>query len=435
MSATSDSFPATAGSAQPRDFGPIFLGGGILALAAAIALMILVPNEADPARAFVGYLIGASFWFSLLCGFLFLTTIWYLFDAGWPIIVRRQFEHALGAMPWMGLVFLPLLLVAVLMPESGKAALMWLNEAAISPSGHGNVAGDVLFLAKEPYLNALRFIIGFVFVFGTLSVCAGLFRRYSFAMDETGDAKYYAYGRRLAGLAIFLISVAVTIFAIDFYKSMNYHWFSTMYGVWFFAACVRSGLAAGILILFYQATKENGLKGIVNGTHFYYMGCLLLAFTVFWAYISFSQFFLIYSANIPEETFWYLIREVGPDGSKSSWWIVSRGLIFLYFFVPFLWLIWYTNKKGWRLALAAIWILFFHFVDLVWNIMPQKIGTTDPAFSAGYQVRPLTLGLTEILAFIGVGGICIWAFLRSANKHRPVPIRDPRVEESLKLHE
>ena len=158
----------------------------------------------------------------------------------------------------------------------------------------------------------------------------------------------------------------------------------------------------------------------------------MLAFTVFWAYISFSQYFLIYNANIPEETFWYNMREMNFDGTKNSWWWVSMGLIFMHFFFPFLYLLWYKNKFSSRLRFIAIWILVFHFLDLYWNIVPQKLATDS---HGGYTVRQFGISWIDITMFLGVGAVVIWAFLKSAAKERPIPIRDPRIEESINCHE
>ena len=213
---------------------------------------------------------------------------------------------------------------------------------------------------------------------------------------------------------------------------LEYHWFSTMYGVWFFAASMRAALSATVLALFYMATREDGLKGIIKPVHFYLIGCIMLAFTVFWAYISFSQYFLIYNANIPEETFWYNMREMNSDGSKNSWWWVSMGLIFFHFFVPFLYLLWYKNKFSLRLRFIAIWILVFHLLDLYWNIVPQKLATDS---HGGYTVRQFGISWIDVTMFLGVGAVVIWAFLKSAARERPIPIRDPRIEESINCHE
>lgn len=410
-----------------------FLIVGLICIGLALAWTLMSGNEADPSRAFVGWVLGASFWISILVGMLFLLMIWWLFDAGWPIIIRRQIEHSISAFFWMGVVFSPLILIVLFMHGSEKIAWVWMDPEAINPSGHGTVAHDVLLQAKSAYLNVTAFVIRFFLIFGIWSLLAYCFRSWSFKMDETGDHKYIHRSRKLAAAGIPLCALVTTMAAIDWFKSMNYHWFSTMYGVWFFAASMRAALSAIVLILFWQGGRPEGLKGIVKPVHTYLIACIMLAFTVFWAYISFSQFFLIFNANIPEETFWYNIRELAADGSKNSWWYVSRSLIYLHFFVPFLGLLWYKNKFGSRLKFLAIWILVFHFVDLIWNIVPQQLG--DHHAALGFTVRQFSINPSEVLILIGGGAICIWAFLRSAAKYRPIPIRDPRISESIHAHE
>ena len=120
------------------------------------------------------------------------------------------------------------------------------------------------------------------------------------------------------------MALATTFAAIDWYKAIEHHWFSTMYGVWYFAASMRAALATTVIVCFILATRGN-LKGFFNQAHRYDLGVLMFAFTIFWAYISFSQFFLIYNADIPEETFWYNIRQFDPanpdikNSSVSHW--------------------------------------------------------------------------------------------------------------------
>jgi hypothetical protein len=434
MSSHSDVIPAAAvGASGKQDPSKWFLIAGVGCLLAALAWMLLGHNEADPARAFAGWIVGASFWISMLVGILFITMIWWLFDAGWSVVVRRQAEHALAALPWMAAVMLPLFVLAALKSDSGIVTWTWLNPEATNPSGHGMVQNDVLLVAKSAFLNKAALIVRYVVIFAVWGGLATLLRRWSFNMDETGDHSNVHASRKLAAAGIVLCALVTTLAAIDWFKSINYHWFSTMYGVWFFAASMRAGLSALVLICFWQAGRDEGLRGILRPAHTYLIACIMLAFTVFWAYISFSQFFLIYNANIPEETFWYNIREFTATGEKSNWYIVSRLLIYLHFFFPFLFLLWHKNKFGGRLKFIAIWILCLHFVDLLWNILPQKMG--DHHSATGYIVRQWSLDPSEVLVFLGAGGICIWAFLRSVARHRPIPIRDPRIAESLHAHE
>ena len=222
------------------------------------------------------------------------------------------------------------------------------------------------------------------------------------------------------------------------FMSLEYQWFSTMYGVWFFASGIRAALAVTIIGCLYLATKGS-LRGIYKQAHQYDLACLSLAFTVFWAYISFSQYFLIYSANIPEETFWFTIREINPNtGERSGWFAVSMGLIFGHFFFPFLYLLFYRNKiVGPRLVFIVSWILVFHALDLYWNIIPGR--EIAPGAFVGYEARPVIGShlFWGIASFLGVGCLCAWAVLRSfqSGDAEDIPIRDPRILDSIHHHE
>jgi hypothetical protein len=422
---------AISGSKGQGDKSFMFLIAGLVLIALS-ALGLFSGSELDPSRPFIGWLLGISFWLSILIGMLFLLMIWWMFDSGWSVIIRRQMEHAIGAFPYLALVFLPLVLLSLFSAGSGNVPWVWMSGDALVPGGHGSVSQDVLYVAKSGFLSQSFFVVRYVIYFGVWTTLALLFRKWSFNMDRTGDHANVHRSRVMAAFGLFLCAFATTFAAIDWFKSLNYHWFSTMYGVWFFAASMRAALSATVLILFYQATRGDGLKGIVKPVHFYLMGCIMLAFTVFWAYISFSQYFLIYNANIPEETFWYNMRELNADGSKNSWWWVSMGLVFLHFFFPFLFLLWYKNKFATRLRFIAIWILVFHLLDLYWNIVPQKLVTDDHGH---YIVRQFGISWVDITMFLGVGAVVIWAFLKSAARERPIPIRDPRIEESINCHE
>lgn len=421
---TMSSTPALAASSSKPP--TLFLIAGLVLLG--ISAVMMVMGGADPARPFLGWILGLSFWLSILVGMQFLLMIWWLFDAGWAVVVRRQFEHAMAGFPYLALIFLPLVILSLGFSDT-RIPWIWMNADALIAGG-GTVIEDVLFLHKAPYLNQTFFVIRYILIFATWIGLAYYLRKWSFQMDETGDPANVHNSRKLAALGMFLCALATTLASVDWFKSLNYHWFSTMYGVWFFSACMRAGLSAGVLLLFYQMTRPEGLKGIVKPAHFYFLACLMFAFTVFWAYISFSQYFLIYSANIPEEVFWFNIREINKDGSKNSWWWVSMALIFLHFLLPFLYLLWNKNKYGVKLKFIAIWILAFHLLDLYWNIIPQKLA----ANGADYTVRQFSIHPADITVFLGVGAICVWAYLKSAAQYRPIPIRDPRIKESINCH-
>ncbi|MFM7209954.1 MAG: hypothetical protein ACKOY8_09070 [Verrucomicrobiota bacterium] len=228
----------------------------------------------------------------------------------------------------------------------------------------------------------------------------------------------------------------LTMLAFDCLMALSYHWFSTMYGVWFFALSIRLALAVTVLVTHFLS-RGGWLDGILNQAHRHVLGCLCLAFTVFWAYISFSQYFLIYTANIPEETFWYNIRELDPvTGAKNQWWGVSMYLIFGFFVLPFLALLFYRTKiVAGRLATVAALILVGGLMDLWFNAVPRQI--TTQGTPEGFTVTPfLTSGLTlDLLAVVGFGALVAGIFLRGASRHETIPVHDPRILESIHYHE
>jgi hypothetical protein len=237
--------------------------------------------------------------------------------------------------------------------------------------------------------------------------------------------------RKTAAFGIPIAALTLTAAAIYWVKSLEYHWFSTMYGVWFFANCARGALCVGVLIMVWL-TKRGDYPGIINKNHYHSIGMFMLAFTVFWAYVTFSQYFLIWNANVPEETFWYNLREVNHDGSPNQWkWIGIYGILFGHFFVPFFALLSYRFKVTPHIIRRiALWNLAIILLDMCYNILPalkDEHGDALPFFSINL--------LWVLTSVVGVGGICVWAYLRSFPTTKLIPIRDPRIGESLTYHE
>lgn len=382
----------------------------------------------EDARPLLSWLIGIAFWLSIALGVLFLTQIWYVFHARWPTIIRRQCEHCFSALPWLFLLFLPLLLIPFVSDNPG-ILWKWMDGTNLLPGGHELVQDDPLYNWKAAYLNPTFFAIRAFLYFAVFIGLAYFLKKWSFDTDQSGSVENIHKARRLSSVGLFLLATASTLAAIDWFKSLEYHWFSTMYGVWFFAGCMRAALSALLIYCVILSTKGY-LKGVFNQAHRYDLGCMMLAFTIFWAYISFSQYFLIYNANIPEETFWYNIREHNGDGVHNSWWIISMLLIFGHFLIPFLLLLWYKTKVViWKSIGVAVWILLFHIIDLYWNIIPGKVVDLDA--SNGYYIRQFSVEVFDIAAIVGIGGICIWAVCSSMLKAEPIPIKDPNILKSL----
>jgi hypothetical protein len=391
------------------------LAVGIAGLAVA-ALGYFVSGAAAFATA---WLVGFTFWIGVALGVLFLVMMHHILDAGWSVLLRRQYEHWLSSFRVLALLFLPLLAIAWLNPT---LLWKWMDPAfnLAHAGGHGTVGEDVLWLKKSAFLNRNMFT---VVSLASLAIWIGLaeiFRRNSFSQDRDGEARWTISSRKWSAGGIPLAAITLTVCIVLWVKSLEYHWFSTMYGVWYFAGCVRSALSLGAILMIWLWHRGD-FKGLLNDNHLHSIGQLMLAFTAFWAYVTFSQYFLIWNANLPEETFWYNIREA------ADWWWVGMTLVFGHFLVPFLVLIQYPVKLNKRLMpWISLFIAAVVLLDICYNVMPAA------RYPSGDPMPFLQPGLVWIAAaVVGMGGVCAWAYLRSFATTKLIPIRDPRIAECL----
>ncbi|MCC5788612.1 MAG: hypothetical protein JJT75_03175 [Opitutales bacterium] len=378
----------------------------------------------DEYRVGLGALIGATFWFAIAMGMLFLVMLSHLFDAGWSIIIRRHLEHGISVFPWLAAIFFFLFFFSMVYGEGG-IIWKWMSESSESiVAGEVSTVGDdLLWHVKQPYLDNFWFIFRNILYFAIFISLAWALRRNSFQQDTDGDPKHSLSSRKWSAYGVIAGALAGSFAALDWMMTLDFHWFSTIYGVWFFATSVRGALAITVLIMLFMVRK-GVLAGIFKQAHLHDLGKLTLAFTMFWAYISFSQFFLIYNANIPEVGNWYVMRE------GLNWQAVGFALLFGYFLFPFLMLLMYRTKiNPGLMTFFAIWILCFMLLDIYFNILPSKM---DDLGESMYAFIPSFWDLT---ALVGVGGICAWSYLRSFAAVKPIPVRDPRILESLHHHE
>jgi len=426
MSSHAASAPAAL-SAAPASTAPAASKALTLGLAG-IALTVLGLFVSGAKVVAHSWLVGVTYWTALAVGMLLLVLIHHIFDASWSTVIRRQFEHGLAAFKWLGLLFLPLVLASFLYDRD--LIWPWLDLNHEMHGGH-TVGHDPLYLKKAAFLNPGMFLGMTVAFFASWIWLSSRLRRASFTQDQDGSLAWTRHNRVTAAIGLPIAALTLTFAAIYWIKSLEYHWFSTMYGVWFFANCVRGALSIGVIVMVWL-WQRGDYRGILNTNHFHSIGMLMLAFTVFWAYVTFSQYFLIWNANIPEETFWYNLREINHDGASNQWkWIGIFGILFGHFFIPFFFLLSYRYKVTPHiLRRIAIWILAIILLDLCYNIMPALKD------SHGDALPLLSLNLVWILtSVVGVGGVCVWAYLRSFGTAKLIPIRDPRIGESLTHHE
>lgn len=425
----SSSAAPSVSSALPSDSVDSLAGKALAAGLAGIAVTaaaLLLPGVGVASVA-MSWLVGVTFWTAIAIGMLMLVLIHHIFDASWSTVLRRQFEHGLAAFKWLALLFSPLVLASFLYRRD--LIWPWLNLNHETHGGH-TVGHDPLYLKKAGFLSPGMFL-GMTAMFFVIWIwLSARLRRASFTQDADGDLTWTFRNRFTAAIGLPLGALSLTFAAIYWVKSLEYHWFSTMYGVWFFANCARGALCFGVIIMVWLWNRGD-YKGILNTNHFHSIGQLMLAFTVFWAYVTFSQYFLIWNANVPEETFWYNLRELNHDGTTNQWWYVGLVILFGHFFIPFFALLSYRFKVTKPvIRRIAIWMLSVILIDIAYNIMPAMKDDHGDALPF------LSLNLLWILtSVVGVGGVCVWAYLRSFPTAKLIPIRDPRIGESLTHHE
>lgn len=418
--------PASAAipSASPASNASRALTIGVIG----IALTVLGIFVSGAQRVAYAWLVGVTYWTAIAIGMLMMVLIHHIFDASWSVVIRRQWEHGLAAFKWLLLLFVPLIVVSYF--HRGMV-WPWMDLGHEIHGGH-TVGQDPLYLKKSGLLNFPVFAIGTVVFYGLWIWLSARLRKASFTQDLDGSASWTLKNRVTAAMGLPIGALTLTAAAIFWVKSLEYHWFSTMYGVWFFANCVRGALCFGVVIMIWLLHRGD-YKGVLNKNHLHSIGQLMLAFTVFWAYVTFSQYFLIWNANVPEETFWYNLRELNYDGSTNQWWYVGLVILFGHFVVPFCALLSYRFKVTPHIIRRiAFWVLTIILVDICYNILPaikDAHGDPEPLFSSHLTI------VWVLTSVIGVGGVCVWAYLKSFPTTKLIPIRDPRIGESLTHHE
>lgn len=358
---------------------------------------------------FRSYLLNYTYVLSLALGALFFVMLQYLVRAGWSVSLRRLAELVAGTLPLLAVLFLPLL-VPLLAGMPG--VWEWASAEAVAHDASG------LLRHKQPYLNVPFFIVRCVVYFAVWVGLARYFVRRSVAQDATGDVQLTLRMQWWSAPGTLLYGLTVTFFAIDALMSLNPHWYSTIFGVYFFSGSLV-GFFALLALLVYFVQRAGRLTHAVTVEHYHDLGKLAFGFVVFWAYIAFSQYLLIWYANLPEETVWYQPRQ------GDAWWTgVSLLLLLGHFVAPFVALLsrWPKRRKG-TLACAGAWLLFMHWLDLYYLVIPRAHGHGhEPA---------APLHLTDVALLAGLAGVFVAAILRAMARQALLPERDPRLNEAL----
>jgi hypothetical protein len=365
-------------------------------------------------EALAAYLIGLAVVLGLSLGGLFFTMAFHLTQAGWAVSIRRQFEN-LASMVLPCFVLFLLFMAADL--AGGGILSSWLVDRVAEPEAH-------LLHAKSAYLN-LPFVVGRSLVYFAIWIfLARRLRGLSLEQDRTGDKWLSNKARFTCSWGMLAFALSVAFFSFDWLMALtDFRFFSTMWGVYYFAGCAFSSVPL-IVIVLSTLLRAGKLQGAVTNEHFHDLGKLMFGFTVFWAYIAFSQYFLIWYSNIPEETAFYNARNIGV------WHGLSLVLGLGHFVVPFYILLWKVIRRTPSLlALVAVYMIVLHVADIYWIVRPAVQFLAPGQVPTFADIGPgLWLDAAGILGVMLLwGGLLIRTIIRAPL----VPLHDPRMPEAL----
>jgi hypothetical protein len=372
-------------------------------------------ESAQPVKeqALFSYLVAYMFTLSLALGGLFFTLVQHITRAGWSVVVRRIAENLAGLLfPWMLILFLPIAL--------GMDTLYhhWTHGAE----------DDSVLQGKSGYLSVGFFYVRAVLYFAVWGLLARYFRGTSLKQDETGDAGLTLKMARRSAVGLLLFALSITFAAFDWVMSLDPHWYSTIFGIIYFAGSVMATLAFMTLAAMWLQ-KRGYLKGAITTEHYHDLGKLLFAFMVFWTYTSFSQYMLIWYANVPEETLWYQHRAntEWAEGVTLPWGWVGTTLVVGHFLFPFAFLMSRHMKRNrLTLTIGAVLLLVMHWFDMQYLIMPNMSGEVHH--------YGMAVSVWDVLAMASVIALFVGVFLNLTRSAALIPERDPRLPESLHFH-
>lgn len=366
------------------------LGLGAAALFACFYFALLAPP-----RMLQSYLTAFLFWSGIALGSLAILMLQHITGGAWGSVLRRTLESAIRTLPLLAVLFLPIVLGASHLYEWAQPEV---------------VAHDQLLQHKQIYLNFPFFTARAVLYFTIWIALAYFLCRWS----REQDAGNLAVQRRLENISrggLLLFALTMTFASVDWAMSLEPHWFSTIYGILFIGGQVLSAIAFAIAIATVLA-RQPAVGEVISADRFHDLGKLLLGFVMLWAYFSFSQFLIIWSANLPEETPWYLRRLHG------GWQWAAVALIVLHFALPFVLLLSRSLKRSrqWLMGVAGV-VLLMRVVDLAWLILPA------------YERNDFPLHTGDALAFVGIGGVWFYWFVRQLRSGPLLPLNDDELPD------
>lgn len=367
-----------------------------LAIGAAGAVLSAVGLFLDREQFFQSYLIAWLFWLGIAMGGFGTLMLSHMSGGAWGLMIRKIFEAGARTLPVLVILFLPLLFGI-------KDVFSWARPEA---------ATDVLIQAKTWYLNQEFFIARAFAYFAIWGVFAWAMLRLSKRQDETADPGLVRKMQNIAGPGLGIYGLTATFASVDWLMSLDPHWYSSLFGVYYIGGQAVSAIAFGILVVAFLSRREP-MQGVYRPQHYHDYGNLLFAFVLLWSYFALSQFLIIWMGNLSEETVWFLHRQ------EHGWEWISLALVLFHFAVPFALLLSRKRKRDiGALSKVAALLLLMHWVDLIY--------LAGPAFS-----DHLSFHWLDLTTMAAVGGLWVTAFTAELGKRSLLPVGEPHLEEAL----
>jgi len=383
------------GSQRPNFERAIRAGAltGVLGMAVSLRVSVIHPDQF-----FRSYLLAFVFWLGFTLGSMAILMMHHLTGGEWGLPIRRPLEAATRTVPLMLILFLPLIFAL-------KRLFPWAQ-----PGGLGD---DPILKFKRMYLSLNFFMTRALIYFVIWFTLSYFLNKWSEEQDRTGNPATAKWLEGMSGPGLILWGLAITYAMIDWVMSLQPHWFSTIFGMIFMMV---GAVGAMSLVILTTRTLSNyePVSHVVTPDQFNDLGNLLLAFVMLWAYLSFSQFLIIWSGNLPKEISWYMVR------ANGQWAAIAVFLIIFHFAIPFLLLLQRNLKRRvQRLAVIAGALIVISAVDVYWLVVPAF----EPA---GPRVHPMDLTL-----LVGIGGLWIATYAWQLKRRPLLPLHDPRFEGAL----
>lgn len=382
------------------------LGIGGLGVLACLAGMFLQPEQA-----LRGWLLGFIFWAGIGFGGLGILLLQYVTGGAWGVVIRRVAEACSRTIPLLAILFLPIVFGLYSLYDWANLALAG-TDKAIEWRGW--------------YMEPTWWIVRAALYFVLLFLMAMFLNRWSLQQDKAATpeeaAEYLGRATKFSGPGIVAFVLIVTFLSVDWTMTLEPHWFSTIWGFLFVAGWALSCFCFSVAILAHLSARAP-MDKVLGKRHFHDIGKLMLALVMVWAYFNFSQYLIIWSGNLTEETPFYLVR------SKGAWGAIGLVLIFFHFAFPFLILLLqdFKRKAKW-LAATAIFILFMRLLDMFYIIGPAPmVGEV----SQHLLEVPFRVSIWDVISPIAIGGIWFWWFIRELKQRPVVPYNDPMFENAI----